>query len=539
MITDRPVASVQEPRGTEQINERCERGPVELRVRTRGPVDCSLREPAHLAAHPLVLGRLSHPLVPVPVRLVTVNGHVRHVIDHDAKPWVTACDLPDHCEIRGLHQEIEREVQFLKDAQVRIGHVGEELSVVDAAHTHAHEERVRRQTAEGVGSRSIPQIHVPDERHDGRLSRSEIENPVVVLEAVAGLYHDSAAYPVRRRDRQEVLRKYGSVEDRVVGRRPVNALRSRRIVEVGVRVDDHAGSYGVVAAMSKRVSELRIGTRRDGRQRPWTDTFGCMNTWIELPADEATRSVVEHYWYLEDSPSDPLVLPPELTNDIVINLIPPTQFTDGTGRSATIDGSYASGVRTRFFSIDQFGEFRIVGVRLRPWALRLRFDLASAMTLNQFVPAPSDIDDAVANLSRRDSITPDVVVPLLDPMFARPAARARDTDRVDAFARLVTEDPLLSVGDVAEELSVSLSTLERLTKRWLGVTPKTASRIVRYNRVWSALHSPDPSSWAEISIDLGYTDQSHFANEFRTFTGVTPAKYLEQRSSVADRYYNG
>lgn len=109
-----------------------------------------------------------------------------------------------------------------------------------------------------------------------------------------------------------------------------------------------------------------------------------MRSWIR-PPDETLRDVAGVYWYLEDSPGERLILPPEATNDLVINLAPPTEFRDRAGGAWRLDGHYVSGTRTRFFEVDQFGRIAILGVRLRPWALAVWFDLpAGSLTTPEF-----------------------------------------------------------------------------------------------------------------------------------------------------------
>jgi AraC-like DNA-binding protein len=37
--------------------------------------------------------------------------------------------------------------------------------------------------------------------------------------------------------------------------------------------------------------------------------------------------------------------------------------------------------------------------------------------------------------------------------------------------------------------------------------------------------------WADIALDCGYFDQSHFIHDFRSFAGVSPSAYLRRRTS--------
>jgi AraC-like DNA-binding protein len=33
--------------------------------------------------------------------------------------------------------------------------------------------------------------------------------------------------------------------------------------------------------------------------------------------------------------------------------------------------------------------------------------------------------------------------------------------------------------------------------------------------------------WADLALDCGYYDQSHFINEFRSFSGLSPLEFLQ------------
>jgi AraC-like DNA-binding protein len=46
----------------------------------------------------------------------------------------------------------------------------------------------------------------------------------------------------------------------------------------------------------------------------------------------------------------------------------------------------------------------------------------------------------------------------------------------------------------------------------------------------------DPrATLATVAVDLGYSDQAHLANEFRSVLGLTPGAYRRQVSPAADR----
>jgi AraC-like DNA-binding protein len=87
---------------------------------------------------------------------------------------------------------------------------------------------------------------------------------------------------------------------------------------------------------------------------------------------------------------------------------------------------------------------------------------------------------------------------------------------------------------VAAELGTSERTLQRALRHTIGLGPNDVARRIRLQEVVRRLNEPDPNM-ARISADLGYTDQAHLINEFRTVSGTTPGRYLRLVRAAEDR----
>ena len=59
----------------------------------------------------------------------------------------------------------------------------------------------------------------------------------------------------------------------------------------------------------------------------------------------------------------------------------------------------------------------------------------------------------------------------------------------------------------------------------MGVSPKIYCRVQRFQRVIRRLTAEPTAPWADVALDAGYTDQPHFAREFRRLAGITPGAY--------------
>jgi AraC-like DNA-binding protein len=82
------------------------------------------------------------------------------------------------------------------------------------------------------------------------------------------------------------------------------------------------------------------------------------------------------------------------------------------------------------------------------------------------------------------------------------------------------------IGQLATETGWSHKHLITLFRRQVGVTPKMAARLIRFETVRRRL-ATGSLGWARIAADAGYADQSHLVREFRRFTGLTPTVFAE------------
>lgn len=77
-------------------------------------------------------------------------------------------------------------------------------------------------------------------------------------------------------------------------------------------------------------------------------------------------------------------------------------------------------------------------------------------------------------------------------------------------------------------------TLQRMFKNEIGLTPKGFSRAIRCQSAIYSINHSDDLIFSDCAIDLGFSDQSHFLNEFKKLVNVTP---LEYRNRVREKAY--
>jgi len=93
---------------------------------------------------------------------------------------------------------------------------------------------------------------------------------------------------------------------------------------------------------------------------------------------------------------------------------------------------------------------------------------------------------------------------------------------------------IATVREMARKTGWSERRFSQVFREEVGLAPKVWCRIQRFQRAVHQLHAGADVRWAELALDCGYYDQSHFANEFRAFSGIDATTYSASRTRWAN-----
>jgi AraC-like DNA-binding protein len=96
----------------------------------------------------------------------------------------------------------------------------------------------------------------------------------------------------------------------------------------------------------------------------------------------------------------------------------------------------------------------------------------------------------------------------------------------------------IQVAKLAREVGWSERQLEKSFRREIGMAPKQAARVIRFDRARRDLQArargasgpvgSRPLDLARLAAECGYHDQPHLIRDFRSFTGLAPTRWLAQ-----------
>lgn len=247
---------------------------------------------------------------------------------------------------------------------------------------------------------------------------------------------------------------------------------------------------------------------------------------------------VEHIVYYEgySPPHQKERLLPDGGTDLVIDLTQePKNVYDNEdfNRFTPFKKAWISGIRRAYITIDAGQNASMMVVRFRAGAAHGLF----GFPLNELADTVVEMDAiAGAEFFRfreylLEQPTPEAKFAALENWLLRRMRGEAGPHPVVGYAldRIQRDPHLLTVMDIQQKTGFSNKHFIHLFEKYVGVTPKTYLRIVKFQRVLTEIEQARKIHWNDIVYSCGYYDQAHFIKEFRHFSGLNPTTYLADK----------
>ncbi|WP_432931841.1 helix-turn-helix domain-containing protein [Microbispora sp. CA-135349] len=123
---------------------------------------------------------------------------------------------------------------------------------------------------------------------------------------------------------------------------------------------------------------------------------------------------------------------------------------------------------------------------------------------------------------------------VLDAVLSRHArpARAYPSEVARAWGRMLAAGGQVTVSGLARDVGWSARHLNGRFREEIGLSPKEAARVVRFDRVRRLLQRAAASgrrlTLADAAAECGFCDQAHLAREFGALAGCSPSRWLAE-----------
>ncbi len=248
-------------------------------------------------------------------------------------------------------------------------------------------------------------------------------------------------------------------------------------------------------------------------------------TYTEFRPNELLSPYIDTYWYgfsFNEKEEFHKILP-----DGCVDII----FSFGEAKQFGLDPTYPNiiGAMTTFSEGSYSNEVSMLGIRFKPAGF-------SAFTRTPI----SEFTDQRINLTLTETLfdeylyaellekeTTQAKIQYLDSYFIKKLKRMFEPEaRIVYAVNLIRQTKgLLPLTEVAESSCLSLRHFERRFKTAVGISPKTFSKVIKFQHSISYLKKNGDASLFSIAVDCGYYDQAHLIKEFKSLSGNSPSYF--------------
>lgn len=243
------------------------------------------------------------------------------------------------------------------------------------------------------------------------------------------------------------------------------------------------------------------------------------------------RQFIECYWLVENDDPTPVtqkIIPDGFTEMIFDYRDAYRICLNGVWKGQTKQ-LFAGQIKSHFF-LENTGPAGMIGVKFKPAALTHWFGVDMSIYTDKVVDAyevpgiPRQLIDELMNIT--SSGNHDFIITKFDEVLIEFSKNVMIRDfTIDKAIELIFEKKgLVNVQDISKHANIGERQLERIFKKYIGLSPKFYARIIRFSYIFELVKEENPHL-TEIAYEAGYFDQSHFIKNFKAFTGEDPSKY--------------
>jgi AraC-like DNA-binding protein len=202
------------------------------------------------------------------------------------------------------------------------------------------------------------------------------------------------------------------------------------------------------------------------------------------------------------------------------------------------DNSMVGGVTTGKFTRVLEGQSHVFGIKFRPGGFH-PFLKSPVSALTNRTIAVNRIFGKNVDALEAVLVSPCDEDEMVEAASAFFRLRAPEPDETVALAgqlvnRILGEPDIKTVDDLVGRTGIGKRSLQRIFHEYVGINPKWVIRRYRLHELVERLNSGEQLDWSQLALELGYFDQAHLINDFRSIVGYSPTQYQELAGRTPD-----
>lgn len=256
------------------------------------------------------------------------------------------------------------------------------------------------------------------------------------------------------------------------------------------------------------------------------------------PLNDMLSPYIKYFWSMK-APKSVVIdqwLLPVCNGDLTLNLSAPARCTDAEGAVVMLEGACICGIRRHCTRIEQEGPIHVIGASFKAAGLYPFITGSVGGTVDRTLPVETLMPEFVFDLSEEVPVDEEETLTLLERALL--AILDNNDPRRCVIPEILTAFCSVGGADTIKTFckanGISPRTLERLTKKYIGLSPREYISLARLQEaVRGMIDNPQMPLTAQ-AYEYGYFDQPHFTRAFREKLGRTPSDFKVCSNSILE-----
>ena len=258
----------------------------------------------------------------------------------------------------------------------------------------------------------------------------------------------------------------------------------------------------------------------------------------KTPPSKSTENIIDFFWDFEGDFSSL----DSYNHFTTASVNPKLAFQYETGMKINKDGKsetlFRSGFQCQtksFYEISAHQKTGIFGISFKPYAIPLLFNIPSSALTDLNIEISDLLGTEGKTLQEKilHCSTTEERIRIATAFIESKLEKATYShpNVISSIHHILVNKGTINAKQLADDHFLSQRQFERRFKELTGFSPKTFSRIVRFEEFIAEIYRT-PQSLTTVSLSSGYYDQSHMIRDFKEFTGKNPKEYFGEDHSV-------
>lgn len=257
-----------------------------------------------------------------------------------------------------------------------------------------------------------------------------------------------------------------------------------------------------------------------------------------IEPEKELSSIIECFWIIENedkTPGKQKVIPDGFV-EIIFHFGDPYRI-QLAEEWITQGRSLLAGQISKYFFLENSGAANILGVKLKPTALTHLYAVPLHLFTDKVVNL-SDVQQLQMHILEKkihSSDSHEERIKIISKYFKElPSFTNYKISAIDiAVGETFKRNGMATIAELTNAAGVGERQLENLFKKYIGLSPKLFTRIIRFNYIFQ-LAEQKSDNWTSLAHEAAYYDQSHFIRNFKKFSGESPSAYSFDEKNMAN-----